>query len=297
MSNSLSNVYINFGDSTVTAHKLLSHQTTAEHLVGLPISWCGGYRMIDLSSLDAKEVIREDDFSEYDKGMEFFFLQLVRLNETIFIADQIVKAPLHFVEPNKKVFFNVVLRNFFDAGLLIITRLATDQGKDLYTLTHFKNRVRELVRPEYVGAFTEKLKRNKFDTRTAALLERARNLRDERVGHTIRDVALGEADGAHLDFSELKSLRDALNLLLKALSFNADHMMLPIPYDPRVQHPKRNNYKTDIEELLDYIISNSVLLNAPERNPALWEQCRTGFAENDVELINRYRKKYGLSSV
>jgi hypothetical protein len=254
--------------------------------------------MIDLSSLDATEVIREDAFFEYDKGMEFFFLQLVRLNETIFIADQIVRAPLHFfVEPNKRVFFNVVLRNFFDAGLLIITRLATDQGSDLYTITHFKNRVRELVKPEYVIAFTEKLKKNKFDARTAALLERARNLRDERVGHTIRDVALGEAEGAHLDFSELKSLRDALNSLLKALSFNADHMMLPIPYDPRVQRPKSNNYKTDIEELLDYLILNSVLLNAPERNPVLWEQCRTGFAENDIELINRYRKKYGLSSV
>jgi hypothetical protein len=256
------------------------------------------YKMIDFSTLGAKEVIREEAFSEYDKGMEFFYLQLVHLNTTIFIADQILKVPLRFfVAPDKTIFFNVVLRNFFDAGLLVITRLATDQGDDLYTLSHFKNRVRELVRPEYASSFDGKLKKYRFDKRTVDLFKRARDLRNERVGHISQEVALGEIEGTHLNFSELKSLRDALNSLLEALSFNADHMMLPISYDPRVQHPRGSNHKPDIEELLDYLISTSFLLNVPEQNPILWEHWRDGLTGTDVEQINFYRKKYGLPSV
>lgn len=254
--------------------------------------------MINVSTLDAKEAIREESFSEYDKGMEFFYLQLVHLNMTIFIADQILKVPLRlFVGPDKTIFFGVVLRNFFDAGLLMITRLATDQGDDLYTLTHFKNRVRELVKPEYVSFFDERLRKYRFDKRTVDLFKRARDLRNERVGHMSQGVALGEIEGTHLNFSELKSLRDALNSLLEAISFNADHMMLPISYDPRVQHPRGSHHKTDIEEVLDYFVSNSILLNAPEKDRFLWEQWRVGLKATEIEQINFYRKKYGLPSV
>jgi hypothetical protein len=253
--------------------------------------------MTDFLLLSAKDVIREDAFSEYDKGMEFFYLQLVNLNTTIFIADKIFDAPLHFVDSNRRVFFNFVRRNFFDAGLLIITRLATDKANDLYTLTHFKNRVRELVKPEYLSSFENKLKRYKFNKTTHDLLNRATDIRNERVGHSIQGVALRETEGTHLDFSELKSLRDALNSLLEALSFNVDYKMLPTSYDPSVQHSKTNNHKTDIEELLDYFISNSTMINLPEKDPVLWEHWKTKLTEEDLELIKTYRKKYGLSSV
>lgn len=232
---------------------------------------------------------------EYEKGMEFFYLQLVHLNTTIYIVDRILKFPLRlFVEPDKTIFFNMVVRNFLDAGLLVITRLATDQGDDLYTLMRFKNRVRELVKPELVNLFDERLRKYRFDKRTTAMLERARRLRNERVGHVKQDVVLGISEGARLNFSELKSLRDALNSLLDALSFNVDHMMLPIPYDPRVQHPVGSNHKPDIEELLDSVALNSALLSLPEKNPIMWKHSRAGWTEAQVGQINYYRRKLGL---
>lgn len=251
--------------------------------------------MTDLSTLDAKSVLSEGALLEYEKGMEFFYLQLVHLNTTIYIVDKIMEFPLGlFAEPDKTIFFNMVIRNFFDAGLLVITRLATDQSVDLYTLTRFKNRVRELVRPELVNLFDARLTKYRFDKKTTALLERARRLRNERVGHAKEDVVLGISEGARLNFSELKSLRDALNSLLDALSFKVDHMMLPIPYDPRVQHPVGSNHKPDIEELLDSVALNSALLNLPEKNPIVWKHWRTRSAEDQLSQINQYRRKLGL---
>jgi hypothetical protein len=126
------------------------------------------------------------------------------------------------------------------------------------------------------------------------MLGRAKRLRNERVGHVKQDVVLGISEGAGLNFLELKSLRDALNSLLDALSFNVDYMMLPVPYDPRVQHPVGSNHKPDIEELLDCVAMNSALLNLPEKNPIMWKFWRARSPEAQISQINYYRKKLGL---
>jgi hypothetical protein len=251
--------------------------------------------MTNLSELDARSVLSEGNLPEYEKGMHFFCVQLFQLNTTIYIVDQILEFPLGlFVAPDKAIFFHMVVRNFFDAGLLVITRLATDQGNDLYTLMRFKKRVRELVRPGLVDLFDERLRECRFDTRTTAMLKKARLLRTERVAHVQQDVVLGLSQGARLSFSELKSLRDALNSLLDALSFNVDNMMLPILYDPRGQHPVGSNDKPDIEELLDSVALKSVLLNLPEERPANWKHSRARLTEAEISQINHYRRKFGL---
>jgi len=252
--------------------------------------------MTDLSELETKEILREDSLPEYEKGMNFFYSQLVHLNTTIYIIDQILKFPFKlFVEPDKMIFFKVFVRNSFDAGILIITRLATDQGNDLYTLMRFKNRVRELIKPEFTDLFDERLRKYRFDKRIATLLKKIKMLRDERVGHARQDVVLGAFEGAQMDFSELKSLRDALNLLLQSLSFNTYYVMLPGPYDPEVQHPVGSNHKTDIEEILDSVALNSAMLQMPERNPNMWTHWRTELTDLEIGQINSYRKKFGLS--
>jgi len=251
--------------------------------------------MTDLSTLDVKEILREDSLPEYEKGMNFFYSQLVHLNTTIYILDQIIKFPFKlFVVPDKTIFFNVVIRNSFDAGILIVTRLATDQGNDLYTLIHFKSRVRELIKSELIDLFDERLRKYRFDKRIATLLTKVKKLRDERVGHAKQDVVLGVSEGAQMDFSELKSLRDALNSLLQALSFNMYYMMLPVPYDPQVQHPVGSNHQTDIEEILDSIALNSAVLQMPEKNPTKWTHWRTEFTDFEIGQINSYRRKFGL---
>ena len=89
--------------------------------------------------------------------MGFFFSELVDLNTIIYLAEQIVAFPFDlFASRDNQTFFSVVMASFYDSAILTITRLATDQKGDLFTLARFKNKVRDLVKEEY-GILPENL--------------------------------------------------------------------------------------------------------------------------------------------
>jgi hypothetical protein len=221
-----------------------------------------------ISNLNAEIVLEEEGLSEYKAGMEFFYSELVELNTILYLAEQVIDFPFElFAHPDKTIFFDVVMRSFHDSAILLITRLATDQKGDLYTLTCFKNRVRELVKPEFKDSFDERLREVRFDREVNLLLEKAEELRRNRIAHTTKNLMSGSIEVSRPTVSELKVLRDALNSLIDAISFNAGHVMLPIPYAPDVLYSSGNDESTDIEDLLDCIARNSHLLNMPERYP------------------------------
>jgi hypothetical protein len=252
---------------------------------------------IDFSNLDAKDVRNEDAFPEYERGMDFFYLeQLVPFNASIYVMEHILRFPFGlFTDFGDRIFFTLVLKNFFQAGLLTITRLATDTKGDLYTLLQFKNWVCQQVRPQYRDDFQAHLRRTRFDKKTRAMFSKAKQLRDGQVAHLKRDFNISEQD--RLDFEELKTLRDSLNFVLDALSFNVDRVMLPIQYSPRVTHPTNIDSRSDIEKLLDGIARNSVILNLPEDEPEYWPTYRKNLSERELEALNEYRFKFGLPAV
>jgi hypothetical protein len=220
------------------------------------------------------------------------------LNASIYIVDQILSFPFDlFARRDKTIFFRFVIKNFFEAGLLIITKLATDQGDDVYTLPRFKNKVRESLRPEYKRAFDKWLRNASFGQRTKELFKRATQLRKESVAHAKKDIVLRITEGARLSFQELKPLRDALNSLLATLSFNVDHMLLPIAYEPRVERPQGSKHTTDIQDLLDCMARNSALLNMPEREPTLWPGQRERLTGEQISQINNYRRRLNLPAI
>jgi hypothetical protein len=105
---------------------------------------------------------------------------------------------------------------------------------------------------------------------------------------------LGALKLSRPNISELRELRDALNTLLDALSFNVGHMMLPIPYHPNVSHPVGSNHKTDIEEILDCIARDSHMLNMSEKKPERWRYRRAHLIEDKLKILNQYRRKFNL---
>jgi hypothetical protein len=206
---------------------------------------------MDISNLHAKDVLDESGLDEYKAGMEFFYSELVELNIIVYLAERMVEFPFElFAHPDKTIFFGMVMRSFHDSAILIVTRLATDQKGDLYTLSRFKNRVLELAKPEFKDSIRARLREARFDQGVTNLLEKAKELRSNRITHTTHDLISKKIIVSRPTLSEIVRLRDALNSLLDAISFNVSHMMLPIPYDPNVLHPPHIKHKTDIEELL-----------------------------------------------
>jgi hypothetical protein len=250
---------------------------------------------VDLSQLDPKHILKDGAFEEYDAGMSFFFSDLVDLNTIIYLAEQIIVFPFDmFLSRDDQTFFSVVMHSFYDSAVLTITRLATDQAGDLFTLLRFKNRVWELMKPEYRDAFEARLKEASFDIETKSMLAKARDLRNHRIGHTTRDFVAGNIRVFRLNISQLRDLRDALNSLLNSLAFNVEYGMLPIPYDSRTL---RQNEKTDIEEILDGIAKNSLFLNMPERQPGRWKYRQGRLIGDKLKSFNHYRRKFNMPEV
>ena len=251
----------------------------------------------DITQLTPEEVIVEEHLPFYKKGMDFFYLQLVHLNVNIYILDHILDFPFHlFTDTGKSLFFRKVFENFFYASVLIITRIAVDQGSDLFTLPRFKNRIRNYVIPIFQPTFDATLRKSRFDASVNEILKKACNLRNESLAHIREDIAFGQQEQTIFTFGEIKSLRDELGRLFNALAFNTYYIMWPDQYDPNLQHPKGVDSRSDIEEILDLLAEKSILLNLPETSPQLWAVRKEIFSEKDLKDINRYREKFDLPS-
>jgi len=248
--------------------------------------------------LSPDEVITAEFLDTYNRGMAHFFSELVELNVNLFILEKVLTFPFAmFSSPHETIFFSAVARNFFRSSLLLVTKAATDRGGDFFTLVHFKTLVRQGVRDEFRAQVDHRLREAKFDRRVLALLEKARNMRSESVAHAIEGVVLGQDERARLDFGELCELRDELNLLLDALSFNVGHMWLPVPYSSEAIHPKGSDSRPDIERILDEIARTSYLLNLPEQNPGMWALELQHRSSEDIKTLSKYRDKFGLPSI
>lgn len=251
-----------------------------------------------LIHLSAQDVLIEGTLPEYKRAIEFFYRELVFLNTDIFILEKIFRFPFSlFVESDNMIFFQRVVDNFLTTSLLTITKVATDNGSDLYTIRGFRNRIRELVRPEYQEGFREVLRQSRFDQNIKNILAKAHDLRNGRIAHATQALAFHIPEQDRIDFAELVLLKDALNAQLNALSFNTDHLMLPIPYSSRIERPKGITYTTDITGLLDSIAQNSILLRLPEQQPQQWDFYRDTLTDAQITCFNQYRIKFDLSEV
>lgn len=242
--------------------------------------------MRDFSSLTEDVALEKGSIDEYKKTINFFWDELTKLNMNIFIIKKIFEFPFDLFCPlENKIFFSRVVWNFYENSVLIITKLATDKGRDLHTLRQFKNWVREQIKEEYKSDFRQKLREVKFDLGTNKIFHKAKDLRDNVYAHFKREKL---EQIPIISLSELEKLRDKLNSLFDALLFNAEYDMLL---------PSYIENQTDIETILDLIAKNSELLNMPECFPEDWKYDKENYDEKAIKTINEYRKKFNLPEV
>ncbi len=248
---------------------------------------------------EEKPLWTDDTFAaEYNQAMKAFFSHLVKLNINIYIVERIFAFPIDLLSggnPNKRIFFRQVIDNFLDQSVLLITKLVYDQGsgqKPSYTLKTLNNKANRLVADERREYLRQQFDAVDFKQKTANLLEKAGNIRNHRIAHFTPDTILGSFDQTtqpeRLLFSEIKSLRDALNAYYKAFTFGADCHMLPRSY-------KDND--SDIAWLLDSAAKNSFVLNMPEQDPKKWERERQRCTKDEIDQLNHYRREFGLEEI
>jgi len=251
--------------------------------------------MTDFYELKADVILKKGSIDEYQKTMNFFWDELTKLNTNIFIIKKIFEFPIRlFCSPEDTIFFSRVVWNFYENSVLIITKLATDKGEDLHTLRKFRDYVFMKIKPKYESDFRQKLREVRFDLGTEKIFDKAKDLRNYVIAHFNRDKL---KQIPNLDLAELEKLKDKLNSLFNALSFNVEYVMLPLSYSEDVIHPKGVNHRSDIEALLDSVAKNSALLNMAERYPQGWKGHKEFYDEEAIKIINKYRKKFNLPEV
>lgn len=251
--------------------------------------------MNDLSlGLDTlpQDVIKEDSWEEYKRNEAFFFRVLAELNVNIFIAERILSLPykeLFGEGPFYHIFLGQVVDNALEKSILIITRLATDNGSDIHTLTGFRSQLFTLTRPEYQQAIRERLAAARFNAQTKALLEKAKEIRNQSLAHYLDDFFEASFNSTkeivRLSLPEIKKLRDELNALLHALTINTEQQWLPNEYV---------NRKPDIDAILELLIPTSYLLKMPQDDPGRWEYRRSKLSADQITMLNSYRRQFGL---
>lgn len=248
--------------------------------------------LLDLRSYDASTILDNSFLEDYKRGMQLFYSELVNLNTNIFIINKINQFPFGlFCTPANTIFFSTVLKNLYDVCILTITKLATDKAGDLSTLLQFKNQVVRFIKPEFKDALIETLKQHKFNNNIEKMLGSASSLRNSRIAHLKIDTIFND-EIKRLKIDELVELANILNLLLQAVSFNVEQLMLPLPY---TEYNKRT---TDIESILDNLAINSNIIRLPDLIPVdAWDRRKKKMKQKEIETLNVYRKKFNLSEI
>jgi len=257
-------------------------------------SWVPPDELDEVAPRTALEDSKSEEF--YAQRMGFFFHECVKLNSDIYIAEKILAFPLDlFSNHAEHTFWNRMLDSLYEATLIRFTKLADDTHRDLYNLLPFKTWVYKHTKEEYRPALRKRLRDSRFEQTTDVIRTKARALRNSVVAHLKKDFVLGLYHVPAVSLTELKFLRNSVNRLLDALSFNTKHMLLPVQYAPGVQH--REGFVSDIDELLDLVALHSQILNEPETNPLLWNARLESFAKERTEelaWISHYRRKFNM---
>src|SRR5260370_37561221 len=242
-----------------------------------------------------REAIQEAYLKEYRSGIQFFHARMVDLHLNTYILEKLIAFPLRLFLGPDLFFFRQVILNTFQASVLIITTLASDQGSDTYTLRRFHHKLfRQWLIPGAQPVFQEAFRAAGFSDDIGDLLDRAQRMRDHTIAHVLQhevQALFGETTTSQewLALSDLQVLRDALRRYFQALTVNATYSMYPAGYfdDPS----QSGGSSTDLKRVLDAIVSrNSNILRRPEENPGIWQQQRRTLTSAQLRTFNDYRR-------
>lgn len=247
----------------------------------------------------AANLLNQHWLPEYMKQRDSLATQLRELNTAMFILEKIELFPFWLFTPNTHdyVFWRTIKFSLVQTAVIIASRVIVEGDSDALTLKGFKTGiVRNAVDQSAEQMIRDRLRTISFDKRIAAIEEKIRAIRNNFVAHldkTQNTLELSQRTIADMTYAEMKELLDGGYELFNALSFEAYY----VPWFAEYSDQIRNAQQTDVERLLDQVAKSSFLLNLPETQPEAWQRRRSKLSSEEIELLNHYRRKFGLPIV
>lgn len=255
---------------------------------------------LSLNQLDSQIILESFFLKSYQETLDLIQRELLRLNSYLFVLEKVGNFQSDIIlGPQKQSFLSLVMISFTESSILLITKLVTDNSSDALSIKRFIDRISQNVKEKYKETFFSLIKENKCNETLITLKKQAKefkDIRDNLIAHLLIDQSF------HLKYStnkvsleKLKEITSKINKLFDLLCFNCEYMLLPIDYDPRVQHPVGSDARSDIEYILDLIIQDSYLYKMPESQ--YWNRKKEGLSPDILKIINEYRRKFGKPEV
>ncbi len=208
--------------------------------------------------------------------IEVLWWQLVQLNSSLFVLEKIISFPWDLFFPKLSFpFWELILKNFYDMCVLILFRITENNSKKL-SLYHI---IEEIEYPELKKYLEEVEEVNK-----EVLM-----IRHNEIAHLqTKWMTNRKARQKYLlSIGKLKKLTENLNMAFNEICklFNQGRELVLWKLED------------EIEEIIDSIVKQSPLIKMPEEQPEYWKVYRKELRTDDLDIFNRYRRKFGLPPV
>ncbi|MCX5801290.1 MAG: hypothetical protein NTX17_07890 [Candidatus Eisenbacteria bacterium] len=250
-------------------------------------------------SSNSEDLLKPEWIGTYNTELDALWSQAVQLNSCLYLLEKIARFPFNVFMFRGHLCWTLIAGTLYETCLMAIWRIAVDTGADVLTLRSFKN---ELMQNAQDGAkllIADRIKSVDFDNRVVTVERSVRQLRRDWLAHLIREVAsVAQAEGKGMPIipvDRLKLVRDAINDLITALSFDAGRAFTYLPYSENVIHPIGTDPRSDIEKILDHLVESSPVFSMPEEQPDYWRHARKSFTEQELTRYNEYRTRLGRS--
>ena len=225
--------------------------------------------------------------------------EIAQLNVFVYFARKIVEFRFGLFRLNLNHFWEYILDSLLDSAIGIIFKMVYDEGSDRLSLHAFAKEIKQnLAEERYRTEFSSKLRDADFKGKLDKFRDMIKTQRHSRIAHFNRDYNAEPAPTDWEDrkriFQSIPAIIEIVNSFFDALCIHGYVAKMPFEYYEGRTPPPGSDDRPDIDILLDWVAKESTLLNLPETHPEFWRDTRPGRKPEDIEELNRYRRKFNL---
>jgi hypothetical protein len=231
----------------------------------------------EVSDWQPEKVFGNNWAEHYKERQARFGHELLFLNETLRIMYKLYKLRTDFFVPPLTDPVAVIISACLNSAILSVTKIAFARSSKAITLPKFRGKIYDNLKDdEHRKTFESVCPANlDIDPQTWKELKDAR---DKVIAHLDKKCLFTQFG---VDLDRLLNVRLQLLNYFNRLAFPPHILYVPTMAEK-------------VEEFVNTLAKNEPSVNEPEEQAAFWPDLRKLKSEDELEVLNRYRKKFGM---
>lgn len=254
---------------------------------------------MELDNLRVDQIILDKELDDYDKMVIVVWDEIVILRSNFIIIEKIVKFPFSTFglnDSNSSSFWSNVFVALFESCINKIWNLVYDRPGQYLTLITLREAIRErFIKEDFKEAFNQKISSIKFESKIKELEKKIIGLRHNIISHLQPKFNLNRGSQYNryaVNLTELEQIILTADQLFQVLCFHSKGTLL-VDF---LRSQNGVNY-SDVDGIFESVVKNSDVYKMPDEQSGFWPSYKENLSETAIDIINKYRKKFGDSEV